>query len=190
MTHWADEMDWMNPPPVAEVRGGALHVTTGAETDFWRTTFYGFVHDNGHFLGTAAEGDFAAEVTFEGRYEAQYDQAGLMIRADAQHWIKAGIEHVGGVPHLAVVVTLGTSDWCQIPMPELSGPVDLRVTRSGDAVWVQYRAGQAWVMLRLCHFPPDLAVQVGPMCASPSRAGFEVAFTRFDLGAAGSRQIY
>ena len=33
---------------------------------------------------------------FRGDFAAQYDQAGLMLRVDAEHWIKAGIEFADG----------------------------------------------------------------------------------------------
>jgi len=188
MMGWMAGMTWMNPPPVARVDGEVLHVVTGDATDFWSRTFYGFTHHNGHFLGRAAEAEFACEVWFTGAYAAQYDQAGLMLHGGPEHWVKCGIEHVNGVPHLAVVVTRGVSDWCQMAVPGVTGAVGLRMVRKGDAVWVQADVGAGWVMLRLAGFPPEVAARVGVMCCSPSRAGFEVAFERFSLnGAAGER---
>ena len=41
-------MEWLNEPPAWEVRGETLIVTAGPQTDFWRTTHYGFVRDTGH----------------------------------------------------------------------------------------------------------------------------------------------
>ena len=51
-----DEAFWMNLPPVAEKVGALLRVQTGFETDFWRRTHYGFVHDNGHVLAREVAG--------------------------------------------------------------------------------------------------------------------------------------
>lgn len=187
---WTDSMTWMNPPASVHEAEGVLHVRTGDRQDFWRRTFYGFVHDDGHALLAPTEGAFSVEVTFEGDYEAQYDQAGLMLRVDESLWIKAGVEFVGGVRWLAVVVTLGRSDWSQLPLPGDAGPVCLRMTRVGDAVWVQYRVGDEWVMARLAHLPADLPALAGPMCCSPSRAGFEVRFRDFRLGPPVSGQPY
>ena len=56
-------------------------------------------------------GDFTAEVTVDGRYEALYDQAGLMIRLSESNWIKAGVEYTDGEPYFSTVVTNDTSDW-------------------------------------------------------------------------------
>jgi regulation of enolase protein 1 (concanavalin A-like superfamily) len=187
---WTEGMTWANPPALATMVGDTLHVTTGDQGDFWRTTFYGFVHDNGHALLAPAAPEFSAEVTFNGDWQAQYDQAGLFLRADEAHWIKAGIEHVNGTPHLATVVTCGNSDWSQMPLPGFTGDLGLRLTRVGDAVWVQYRLTQDWKMFRLAHFPSDLPASVGPMACSPSRAGLNVRFHDFHLGPPISRQPY
>ena len=37
-------------------RATSLVVSTGRNTDFWRKTAYGFVHDDGHFLGSPWRG--------------------------------------------------------------------------------------------------------------------------------------
>lgn len=187
-------MNWLNPPLRAVAEGDALTVTTGPLSDFWRGTFYGFVHHNGHALLAPAPEEFTAEVWFTADYAAQYDQAGLMIHADAGHWIKGGIEYVNGTPHVAVVITNGHSDWSQMPLAPLQGAFGLRMTRAGDAVWVQHAAGPEapWQMVRLGYFPTGQALTVGPMACSPSReaGGLEVRFSRFHLGAPVSRTPY
>ena len=187
---WTDGMTWLNPPAFAEMQGDVLHVTTGDQGDFWRSTFYGFVHDNGHALLASTEPEFSAEITFAADYQAQYDQAGLFLYAAETHWIKAGIEYVNRTAHLAAVVTCGSSDWSQMPLPGFSGELGLRLTRIGDAVWVQYRVGQDWKMFRLAHFPPALKARVGPMACSPSRAGLKARFRDFRLGPPVSRKPY
>lgn len=187
-------MTWLNPPLRAQTEGDALAVTTGPHSDFWRSTFYGFVHDNGHALLAPAPAEFTAEVWFTADYAEQYDQAGLMIHADASHWIKGGIEYVNGKPHVAVVITNGQSDWSQMPLAPLQGAFGLRMTRAGDAVWVQYATepGGDWAMVRLGYFPPGLGVGAGPMTCSPSRdaGGLVVRFSQFHLGAPVSRTPY
>ncbi len=192
---WPDSMTWFNPPALVTRDARSMQVVTGDKGDFWRDTYYGFRHDDGHACLAPTEGEFSVEVVFSADYQAQYDQAGLMIRADAAHWIKAGVEYVGGRPYLATVVTVGKSDWSQMPLEGFSGQLGLRISRVGDAVWVQYRLDQArldqhWVMFRLAYFPPDLAVQAGPATCSPSRAGLAVKFTEFYLGPPRSRQAY
>lgn len=191
MTHWSDAMTWLNPPPHAGRQGNALAVTTAPDTDFWRETFYGYTTDNGHFLRCPATGDFTAGVEFSGSYAALYDQAGLMLRAGPEHWVKAGVEMTDGIRQLSVVVTNGRSDWSQMPMPGLGAALGLRLTRQGDAIRVQYRdsAGH-WVPVRLAYFPPGLAVDIGPMCCSPRGPGFAVRFDSFSLGPPISRDLH
>ena len=39
---------WVNEPSRWNIDGDQLTLATENETDFWRETYYGFVHDNGH----------------------------------------------------------------------------------------------------------------------------------------------
>jgi len=187
---WSDGMVWRNPPVSVRQQAGALVVQTGFETDYWRETFYGFTHANGHHLACPGGTSFTAEVHFSADYHAQYDQAGLMLWADDAHWVKTGIEWVNGQAHVACVVTRGRSDWSQMPVDLPSEGLRLRLHRHGDAVWVQYWTGDVWRMVRLAHFPEEVTADVGPMCCSPSRAGLEVTFHDFRLGALESERAY
>jgi len=186
-----NDMTWLNEPPRWHWTDGILAVTTADRSDFWQETFYGFYRDNGHFLYGAADGDFSVEATFDGRYEALYDQAGLMLRIDAKRWIKAGVEFTDNQKHFSVVVTNGRSDWSVVALPWAAGPVTARLTRDGDAVRAHYRdARGAWQMARLAPFPADGTAHVGMMCCSPERAGFEATFRDFRLGPPIARNLH
>jgi regulation of enolase protein 1 (concanavalin A-like superfamily) len=182
---WSDAT-WLNPPLHTEPDGGALVVTTRRESDFWRATSYGFVRDDGHALLTGFPSGCAVEVEFAARFEELYDQAGLMVRVDAQTWIKAGIEISDGLPQLGAVVTHGRSDWSVAPVPEWSGRrVTVRASRAGDAVTIRARCeDEPWQMVRLAPLDPDATAAAGPFCCSPRREGLSVRFTRFALGPA------
>jgi regulation of enolase protein 1 (concanavalin A-like superfamily) len=181
-----DAAEWHAPPPSWSLRDGVLEVVTGAATDFWQDTFYGFRRDNGHFLGAEVQGDFTAVVTFEGDYEVLYDQAGMMMRADARTWLKTGIEFSDDVTNFSVVVTReGRSDWSVIGVPRVSGPQQVRLTRRGAAVVVHYRGADGrWHLLRLADFQAPSALRIGPMTCSPERAGFRARFAGFEVGPA------
>ncbi|MEU1619302.1 DUF1349 domain-containing protein [Streptomyces sp. NPDC005722] len=183
-----DEATWLNAPQHAEADGSGLLVTTRDRSDFWRTTGYGFVRDDGHALLAAFPADSSVEVTFRADFDTLYDQAGLMIRVDAETWIKAGIEMSDGVPHLGAVVTRGVSDWSLAPVPDWAGrSVTVRASRSGDAVTIRARRDDGpWRLVRLAPLDPDAAAGAGPFCCSPERAGMRVAFTGFTRGAADS----
>ncbi len=179
-----DQLQWYNPPLSTAVKDGVLTVKTGDQTDFWRETFYGFVHDDGHFGFTEVSGDFSAEVSFAGDYTELYDQAGMMIRLDAETWLKAGIEYTDGQQHLSVVVTRGVSDWSVLPLTTPPAEIKLRLTRLGGAVLVHasLNGGASYTMLRLAALTDAVKVQVGVMCCSPKRSGFQVTFWGLEVG--------
>lgn len=180
------EASWLNAPQAAEVDAEGLTVTTHGSSDFWRTTSYGFVHDDGHALLTELPGGSAVEATFLAAFEELYDQAGVMVRVDERNWIKAGIEMTDGAPHLGAVVTRDTSDWSMAPVPDWHGHlVTVRASRSGDAITIRARRDdEPWRMVRLAPLAPGLAASAGPFCCSPERAGLRVLFTRFVTGPA------
>ena len=173
---------WLNQPLRWSVASGTLHLTTDAATDFWRETHYGFVRDNGHFLGFATGEAFTAEVRVQGKYQSLYDQAGLMLRIDETRWVKAGVEFTDGHHYLSVVVTDGRSDWSVTRLDGNLADVRLRLTVRGGALRVQASTdGQAWPLLRLAPFPVASTYQVGPMACTPERAGLEIAFSDFRI---------
>jgi len=180
------EMQWLNEPPRATIRGDVLEVETGLETDFWQKTSYGFAKDDGHFLGAPLAGDAAIEVAFRGDFTDQFDQAGLMLRSGPELWLKAGIERSDGQLYASAVVTVGMSDWSVAPMGDV--PDDqtftFRASRQGDGVTLRYRIGSedGWRLLRVAYLPPDSELLAGPMCCSPTRAGLAVSFESVRVG--------
>lgn len=89
-------MIWYNEPRQWSGDAKQLTLTVDADTDFWRTTHYGFIRDNGPFYYQEVTGDFEATVRINGQYTGLFHQAGLMIRLDPLNWIKTGIEYVDG----------------------------------------------------------------------------------------------
>ncbi|MBV2155589.1 DUF1349 domain-containing protein [Kitasatospora sp. SUK 42] len=180
------EGSWLNEPEHVRTDGTDLLVTARDRSDFWRTTGYGFVRDDGHALLTGFPAGSATEVTFVADFTALYDQAGLLVRVAPQTWIKAGVELSDGVPHLGAVVTHGVSDWSLAPVPDWHGrAVTVRASRTGDAVTIRARCEDGpWRLVRLAPLAPDATATAGPFCCSPERAGLQVRFTRFTQGPA------
>ncbi|WP_158221027.1 DUF1349 domain-containing protein [Kineosporia sp. R_H_3] len=175
---FGDEPVWFHEPARWRRSGPDIVLTADPGSDFWRHTHYGYVHDNGHFLGARMLGDFVASTTVDGQYRTGGDQAGLMVRMDAERWITVAVERVDGGHRIVAVVTHGVSDRSVVPVGRVDGPVGLRVVRSGDGLSVEFSldAGVTWVAHRLCYLPPDLPAFVGPMAGSPAGDGFEVVF--------------
>jgi hypothetical protein len=179
---FGDEPVWFHEPARWRRAGPELSLSTDPGTDFWRHTGHGYVRDNGHFLGMRVPGEFVAAVEVEGDYRDQHDQAGLMVRMDAERWVKCGIEYVDGVAKVSAVVTHGVSDWSVAPLPAVPQWLQLKVTRTGDTLKVEYGVdGSPLQLHRLAFLPPDLPVSVGPMACSPDGQGFDVRFRGFDV---------
>ncbi len=175
-------MHWYNEPAVWAAQGDAITVTADPSTDFWRKTHYGFIRDNGHFYYQEAVGDFRCEVKVSGAYAALYDQAGLMVRLDAETWLKCGIEFVEGVQYVSAVVTRDCSDWSVVALPGSPAALWLRVVRTGATVEISYALdGENYTMLRLTYLTEAERVQVGPMCAAPKGSGFPATFEGFSV---------
>jgi hypothetical protein len=184
-----DSGAWLNRPPEAIPEGDDLVVVAAEGSDFWRLTSYGFVHDDGHALLRPLDVGSATEVSFHVDYDRQFDQAGILVRADERHWLKAGVEVVDGAPQLGAVVTHEASDWSAGPVPEWHGrEVTVRASRDRDSITVRARGDTgSWRLVRLAPWPPELATMAGPYCCAPTRAGLRVRFTRWRSGPADLR---
>ena len=152
-----DTMAWLNEPgswdvpygsePETEGYGGSwtiydddqkLDLRPDAKKDLWRKTYYKpmLVKDDAPcYLRTVpANLELTMEVLLSIRPERQFDQGGLVVRIDPEHWLKTGIEVVDGVPRLSCVVTNGFSDWSTQAWVGLS--LRIRVTQTGDGSYV------------------------------------------------------
>ena len=170
-------MEWYNEPQSWSTDSDRITIKSEAKTDFWRKTHHDFVRDNGHFYYQLRTGDFVAEVKITGHYSELYDQAGLMVRVNEEHWIKTGVELIDGNQYVSAVVTHDYSDWSVVPLPNSPPSLWLRATRQGSAIEVHYSVdGAHFALLRLAYLSQTESVQVGPMCASPEGDGFAAEF--------------
>ena len=175
-------MTWLNEPASHARSDGKLVVRSRGKTDFWRKTFYGYVTDNGHFLHLSAPAEFTFQARVGGRYAAQYDQAGLMVRLDPENWMKCGTELVDGRRQASVVFTRGFSDWSTMPDLSATEPIWWRAVRKKDSIEVLCSLdGLAFAAVRQGYFPPRALAYVGIMCAAPEGAGFEAVFDELRL---------
>ncbi len=170
-------MQWLNEPTQWSEQGSTLVVSADAGTDFWRTTGYGYIRDNGHLYGQRLGGDFDLSMRIRGSYAAQYDQAGAMVRVDERRWLKTGIEYVDGRPRFSTVITLEHSSWAVADLPGDIRELRLLVTRRREAVEVRYCVdGGQRELAALVYLPPGEQVLAGAMCAAPEGVGFRVEF--------------
>ncbi len=157
-------MKWMNEPASWKRSGDRLLVRSRAKTDFWRKTFYGYITDNGHFFYVPVSGDFVFQARVNGEYAALYDQAGLMVRQNAENWVKCGTEFFDG--------------------QDLSktAPIWWRAVRKKDSIETLCSLdGRNFTSVRQGYFVPGVETNVGIMCAAPEGPGFEAAFDDLKL---------
>jgi regulation of enolase protein 1 (concanavalin A-like superfamily) len=175
-------MEWMNSPESVKRDGDKSIVRSRPKTDFWRKTFYGYITDNGHFFYLRARGDFTFQARVNGKYAALYDQAGLMVRLDAENWMKCGTEFFDGRRHASVVFTRDFSDWSTMPDLSDAAPVWWRAVRKKDSIETSCSVdGQNFTTVRQGYFVPEPKVQAGTMCAAPEGPGFEATFSDLKL---------
>ena len=181
------EGTWTREPVSVNEQGATLAVEAAAESDWWRTTAYGFIHDDGHALVKEFPNESAVEVSFILNYTQQFDQAGIFITSDSKNWIKAGVEYCDGFPQVGAVVTQINSDWSVAPVPEwMNKEVTIRVSRSGDAVTMRAGINGDLRLVRVAPLDPSLSWSAGPMFCAPTRAGLVVTFTTWAQGEADS----
>ena len=127
-------MSWLNEPTSTKITGNEILVRSRAKTDFWQKTYDGYAADNGHFFHLSASGDFKFTACINGKYAAQYDQAGLMVRIDAENWMRCGTELLDGKRNASVVFTRTYSDGSTLPDLSETQPIWWRVVRKKDAI--------------------------------------------------------
>jgi len=183
---WA-EGNWHNSPvSVGEGTNGSLRVEAAAGSDSWQKTSYGFARDSAHGLLRAFEIDTAVEVEFIADMSQQFDQAGLIVRVDAEHWVKAGTEFVDGMLRLSTVVTDRYSDWSTAPVPHWQGKkVTVRASWADGALSVRAKTDdEQFELIRLAPWvhQEKAIVVAGPYLCAPERAGYVAEFTDWRIG--------
>jgi len=175
---------WLNPPPDWSIdrATSSLRMMPAANTDFWQQTHYGFRADNGHLLFTEVSGDFTITTRVRFHPAHQYDQAGLMVRANALCWIKTSVEHeLDGPNRLGVVVTNhGFSDWSMQDFPRNENAVWLRIRKDAQDFVVEFARGEGvnWCLLRVAHLRVEggAALQCGLYACCPKGGSFRAEF--------------
>jgi regulation of enolase protein 1 (concanavalin A-like superfamily) len=177
------ELTWLNEPPIwrLDTAQSRLRIETAERTDFWQRSHYGFQADYGHFLGAPLSGDFVMEPKVRFHPKHQYDQAGLMIRFEADHWIKTSVEfEPEGLCYLGAVVTnLGFSDWSVQEFPGEIRETVLQIRKRSSDYEIYYGSPEnRWKLLRIAHlhYNNPLSLRGGIYACSPKENGFVAEF--------------
>ena len=162
-------MTWFNEPASSKINGDELAVRSKPKTDFWQKTYDGYAADTGHFFHLSASGDFKFTALCNGNFATQYDQNGLMVRIDADNWMRCGTEFIDGKRFASVVFTRTYSDGSTLPDLSQSAPIWWRLVRKNDSIETFLSLdGEKYMSVRMGYFPKEKSVEVGVMCCAPT----------------------
>ncbi|MCD6307943.1 MAG: DUF1349 domain-containing protein [Candidatus Latescibacteria bacterium] len=174
-------MEWINAPSKWIMGGNMITVTADPGTDVWRQPGAGGIRNNAHFYHHEVTGDFTAHLELEGDFRGQFDQAGIMVRADDACWLKCGIEFVDGRRCASVAITREWSDWSLAPTGETPS-YNFSLERHGGIFKVYYAPfGEEPSLLRKAWLTDSASLHCGIMIASPKGGGFEATFQGFRI---------
>jgi uncharacterized protein len=177
-----EKMQWFNEPASWKINNKTLTMFVTGQTDYWRISHYGFTVDDAPFYYTTYGGEFEVKVKLTGDYKARFDQMGLMIRTDHQHYIKSGVEFVDGKLNVSTVVTHTTSDWSVTQLEKVPPFIWIKAVRKLDAIEFYYSFDDAtYILTRNAPLADNHPVMVGLMAASPDGQGFEAKFESFTV---------
>lgn len=172
--------DWLNKPTMPFESDAGFVLVMDEKRDFWRETYYkpSFVKDDGHFVYKTfpCNENIMVETEFDLFATNQFDQAGIMVRIDEEHWIKTGIEYVDKVHKLSCVVTKKYSDWST--QNHINSSLAIRLYKIDQSYVVEAKQGDQWNFIRICHLENDASknVMIGLYACSPAGIGGEVNF--------------
>lgn len=190
---------WINRPKQFVLDETQLVIETEANTDFWQRSYYGFRNDNAPALLIERADNFSLSVKVSFNYQAQFDQAGVIIYLNDENWFKASIEYeTASLSRLGSVVTnLGYSDWATT---DIATPQHIwyRLSRRGPDFLIEYaKDGVNYQQMRIFHLhqlgatsaeqsdPPAAAscsVKFGLYACSPLSSSFKAQFEQLSLG--------
>lgn len=178
---------WLNPPTRIE-QETPLRFMTDPDTDFWRNTHYQFNRQTGHaLLQDAPNGEFKCRIEVKLKPNATYDQAGILLYVNDDHWVKVSAEFIpDGPSHLGAVVTsFGYSDWsCRdVDNTLFDAPLFFELHYLNQDVTLYHVTGEHKEQLRIAHLHDVTDLKIGPYACSPDveAAGCEVEVLDFSL---------
>ena len=180
-------MSWLNPPTRIKEES-PLRFMTDPDTDFWRNTHYQFNRLTGHaLLQDAPSGEFKSRIEVKLKPNATYDQAGILLYVNDDHWVKVSAEFIpDGPSHLGAVVTsFGYSDWsCRdVDNTLFDAPLVFELHYLNQDVTLYHVTGERKEQLRIAHLHDVTDMKIGPYGCSPDveASGCEVEVLSFSL---------
>ena len=183
--------EWLKRPEnIIALMENKLSFKTDAETDFWQKTHYEMRKDNGHFFYQTLDAKaFEYEICLSALQGSRYDQAGIMLRGNAENWLKISAEFETQERSWlgAVNTKFGLSDWSTYRVPTMQHQ-HYKLVVEGDNALVYALVGTDWQQLRMLdisHLRRSDGLDLGVYACSPKGPGFDVSF--YDIKLAVTR---
>lgn len=172
--------------------------------DFWSRTFYNplLIKKDATALLCEIPNNIEASIAIDFEYTpcSQFDQAGILIHIDDDHWVKCGIEFCDGGPKLSCVVCNSYSDWSTQPWESFSARLQIHKVLQSSTVVIEAAplGSEDFHFIRIAHISShsthrgehtvegtdtELNWKVGPFAACPTQnRGCVAKFTNFSIG--------
>lgn len=171
------EFDWLNDPQRVRFDDDGMHVTAKYRTDFWCCAPHEFYKDDGHFFYSYVKGDFCCNLCWVCPDMKDFDQCGIMLRADERNWFKAALMYDNNhEPMISSSLTNdGFSDLATVLLPRDTQKVWYRLKRRKGCYVASYSLdGESYIQLRKFYLVHDNdEIKVGAYICSPQRDDFE-----------------
>lgn len=187
MTFDTHSFFWLNEPKQKKLQSESLEIVTEPFTDLWQRTYYRFRNDNAPMFVTKTSTpyfSFVVKTTWEP--QGRFDQCGVVVYQDSEHWLKASVEHQPKRPQQlgSVVTNHGFSDWATTEVEASLRVLWYRLSRRVDDFCVEASFdGETFTQLRVCHLHGAQGeIRFGLYACSPENASFKATFSQLQLG--------
>lgn len=180
------EFDWFNEPENVVFGKDEMKITARACTDFWQSKHHGFFKDDGHLFYAAREGDFSCLVKWSASALDRFNQAGLMVRFDAQNWFKmCAVSADAQSGSIATFTTRdGYTDWAETPLLGIPDTLWYKLVRYGDDFTAYYSTdGKNFIRLRRFYLSGQQNnAMAGAYICAPQNSSFSASLEEIQIG--------
>ena len=180
------EMKWTREPKNYKIYDDKAEIITDPHTDLWQRTYYHFRNDNAPALQMSTDKkyfSFIVKTEFESKN--RFDQCGVVMYLDSEHWLKASVEYENErFQHLGSVATnMGYSDWATTAIDASVKSMWYRFSRREDDYCIECSAdGVNYSQMRICHmWRANETIQFGIYACSPENSSFKATFTNLEI---------
>lgn len=181
-----NDLAWINEPQTwSFTEETGVVITAPPSSDFFCDPAAVNMKHSAPLLYKKFEGDFQLTTKASVDMATQYDAACMMLRLNAENWVKLCFEFDGNDASIVSVVTRnGSSDDCNHCIVK-TREISLRMIRLGKVVSLFFSQDEVhWNLMRYLGFEIPGPFQIGIEAQSPIGSGTQARFFYLDLAEA------